>query len=97
MGGFRDASALAALLAALIGPFRRSGVSAVAGIESRGFPLGGACAAAPDVGFVPVRKEGALFPGSKLRESTTANYRGRVSELLLQRSSVSPGEGAVGR
>jgi adenine phosphoribosyltransferase len=86
---FRDAGAFAAVLRGLIAPFRDAGITAVAGIESRGFLLGGACAAQLGVGFVPIRKSGTLFPGAKLRGQTDLDYRGNVHELQMQQASVS--------
>ncbi|HXY19788.1 MAG TPA: adenine phosphoribosyltransferase [Gemmatimonadales bacterium] len=53
-GGFRD------VVAALAGRFEKSGATKVAGIEARGFILGGAVAHRLGVGFVPVRKQGKL-------------------------------------
>ena len=44
----------------LVQPFAGSGVYRVAGIEARGFILGGAVAHQLSVGFVPIRKKGKL-------------------------------------
>jgi adenine phosphoribosyltransferase len=41
-------------------PFRYAGITQVAGIESRGFFLGGGIARSLHAGFVPVRKAGKL-------------------------------------
>jgi adenine phosphoribosyltransferase len=49
---FRDAEALRTVVAALAEPFRAEGITAVCGIESRGFLLGGAVAVELGVGFV---------------------------------------------
>ncbi|MFG2651295.1 hypothetical protein [Streptomyces sp. NPDC048436] len=54
---FRDAKALAVVVA-LVAPLRDERVTAVVGIESRGFLLGGAAAVELGVGFVPVCPEG---------------------------------------
>ncbi|MEU5582701.1 hypothetical protein ABZ791_28285 [Streptomyces huasconensis] len=51
---FRDAEALAVVVAALAAPFRAEQITAVVGIESRGFLLGGAAAVELGVGFVPL-------------------------------------------
>jgi adenine phosphoribosyltransferase len=45
---------------ALSAPFRDAGVHKVAGIEARGFILGGAVANRLGAGFVPLRKKGKL-------------------------------------
>lgn len=84
---FRDATALTAVVDALVAPFRDH-VHAVAGLESRGFVLGGAAATALGVGFIPIRKAGALFPGPRASTSTGADYRGRRTELMVQRLSI---------
>ncbi|RSM67595.1 phosphoribosyltransferase [Kibdelosporangium aridum] len=89
---FRDPAALAEIVEALAKPFRGSGVTTVAGIESRGFLLGGAVAVAMGVGFTAIRKQGAIFPGPKVRRVTSADYRGNETELLLQRASLAPGD-----
>jgi adenine phosphoribosyltransferase len=36
-------------------------------------------------GVVPIRKRGAIFAGPKYSRTTTPDYRGRSTELLLQR------------
>lgn len=41
-------------------PFRRSGITAVAGMEARGFIFGALVAQELDVGFIPLRKPGKL-------------------------------------
>lgn len=88
---FRDPVALAAVVAGLSEPFRGAGVTAVAGVESRGFLLGGAVAVQLGVGFVAVRKPGSLFPGPKQRQPTGRNYRGISGQLLIQRESIAAG------
>lgn len=45
---------------ALSAPFRAAGIHKVAGIEARGFILGGAVAHRLGAGFVPLRKKGKL-------------------------------------
>jgi adenine phosphoribosyltransferase len=67
-----------------------SGASKVAGVESRGFILGGAVAAAVGVGFVPIRKETGLFPGDKLTVRADADYRGHQHLLRMQRDALRP-------
>jgi adenine phosphoribosyltransferase len=47
-------------VAGLAEPFRGMGIDKVAGIEARGFILGGAVAFEIGAGFVPVRKSGKL-------------------------------------
>lgn len=57
---FADAQGFKAAIAQLAEPFRTLPVDAVAGIEARGFILGGAVADRLGCGFVPVRKKGKL-------------------------------------
>ncbi|MFE0463989.1 phosphoribosyltransferase family protein [Kitasatospora sp. NPDC058965] len=85
---FRDGPALAAVVRGLVEPFRRAGVTAVVGVESRGFLLGGAAAVQLGVGFVPVRKAGGLFPGPKLARDTDPDYRGLRHTLRLRRDAL---------
>ncbi|MFD4633937.1 phosphoribosyltransferase family protein [Streptomyces sp. NPDC058284] len=85
---FRDARAFAAVVAGLVEPFREAQVTAVCGIESRGFLLGGAAAVELGVGFVAVRKGQGLFPGDKVERRSTPDYRGHEHRLRLQRSSL---------
>ena len=44
----------------LVDPFREHEITAVAGMEARGFIFGSLCALELDVGFVPLRKPGKL-------------------------------------
>ena len=55
-----DGSALREVVAALIAPFADVGVTAVAGMEARGFIFGSLAAYALGVGFIPLRKPGKL-------------------------------------
>jgi adenine phosphoribosyltransferase len=89
---FRDAQALAAVVAGLVEPFRGEQITAVCGIESRGFLLGGAAAVELGVGFVPVRKGEGLFPGDKVVWQSAPDYRRLRHTLRLQRSSLAPGD-----
>jgi adenine phosphoribosyltransferase len=92
---FRDPIAFRTVIQALADPYRTVGVTAVAGVESRGFLLGGAVAMELGVGFVAIRKAGALFPGRKIRQRTEPDYRGNRPELLLQEDSVSPSDQVI--
>ncbi|HEY3776635.1 MAG TPA: adenine phosphoribosyltransferase [Rhizomicrobium sp.] len=57
----------------LVGPYRGVRIDRVAGIEARGFILGGAVAHQLSVGFVPVRKKGKL-PWQVLGEDYELEY-----------------------
>lgn len=89
---FRDAKAVAAIVAGLVEPFRDKRITAVCGIESRGFLLGGAAAVELGVGFVPVRKGEGVFPGDKVARQSSPDYRRLRHTLRLQRSSLGSGD-----
>ncbi len=55
-----DREGLRATVDALVQPFLHAGIDLVAGIEARGFILGGAVAHGLGRGFVPIRKKGKL-------------------------------------
>ncbi|HTT84515.1 MAG TPA: adenine phosphoribosyltransferase [Rhizomicrobium sp.] len=57
----------------LVRPYRGVRIDRVAGIEARGFILGGAVAHQLSVGFIPVRKKGKL-PWQVLSEDYTLEY-----------------------
>ncbi len=57
---FADASGFRRTVDELLLPFAGQKIDAVAGIEARGFILGGAVAHQLSVGFIPVRKKGKL-------------------------------------
>lgn len=56
----RDARTLQLAVDGLVAPFRDAGVTAVVGMEARGFIFGALAAAALGAGFVPLRKPGKL-------------------------------------
>ena len=55
-----DAAALQQAVNELVAPFETQTIAKVAGIEARGFIVGGAVAARLGAGFVPLRKKGKL-------------------------------------
>lgn len=65
--------ALANACALLAEPFKDAGVTAVAGIESRGFIFGSIVAQMLNAGFVPIRKPGKL-PWTTRRHEYTLEY-----------------------
>lgn len=60
--------------------FAHAGVQAVAGIEARGFILGGAIADRLGCGFVPLRKKGKL-PWKTIGEEYTLEYGVDIIEM----------------
>jgi adenine phosphoribosyltransferase len=68
-----DPGALRYTVDALAEPYRRSKVTRVAAIESRGFIFGSCVARILDAGFVPIRKPGKL-PWTTLRNEYVLEY-----------------------
>ena len=61
-------------------PYLGQKIDKVAGLEARGFILGGAVAYHLGCGFVPIRKQGKL-PGSVISQEYTLEYGQAVLEL----------------
>ena len=61
-------------------PFEDAKVDAVAGIEARGFILGGAIADRLECGFIPIRKKGKL-PWKTIGQEYTLEYGVDVIEI----------------
>jgi adenine phosphoribosyltransferase len=59
---FANSALFGRCVEALVEPYREDGVTHVAGVEARGFLLGGAAAAALGVGFVAIRKAAGRRP-----------------------------------
>ena len=76
----------------LVRPWRDERVDHVAGIEARGFILGGALAYQLQAGFVPIRKKGKL-PHSTVRVAYSLEYG--LDEMEMHRDAVAPGERIV--
>jgi adenine phosphoribosyltransferase len=73
----------------LVQPWLEAKVDRVAGIEARGFILGGAVAHALGAGFVPIRKKGKL-PHETVRVAYSLEYG--VDEMEIHRDGVRRGE-----
>jgi adenine phosphoribosyltransferase len=85
----RDARAFALTVDALIEPWRDQRVDKVAGIEARGFILGGAVAHGLKCGFVPIRKRGKL-PHETVRVAYSLEYG--VDEMEMHTDAIHAGE-----
>ena len=70
-------------------PWRAARIDCVAGIEARGFILGGAIAHELSAGFVPIRKKGKL-PHATVRVAYSLEYG--LDEMEMHRDAVAPGE-----
>lgn len=79
-----DHNSLQAVLDGLAAPWRNTGITAVVGIESRGFLLGAAVADRLGVGFHAIRKQGSLFAGRTHTTTTGLDYRGNQHTLSLR-------------
>lgn len=88
LGLFADGLFLRRTAEALAAPFDAAGVTKVAGVEARGFILGTAVALELGLGFAPIRKHGAIHPGPKTRVRTSPDWRGRETDLVLQRGAL---------
>ncbi len=73
-------------------PWGDAGVERIAGIEARGFILGGAVAHRIGAGFVPIRKKGKL-PHETVRMPYALEYG--VDEIEMHRDALKPGEPVV--
>lgn len=70
---FGDPEGLKLAVAQIVEAFKDTEITAVAGLEARGFIIGGAVAERLGTGFVPLRKKGKL-PGKTLSEDYTLEY-----------------------
>ncbi len=76
----------------LVHPFAGLRIDKVAGIEARGFILGGAVAHQLSSGFVPIRKKGKL-PHDTVRIAYSLEYG--IDEMEMHRDAIQPGEKVV--
>lgn len=76
----RDPGALRAACELLTEPFRDAGITAVAGIESRGFIFGSVVAQNLGAGFIPIRKPGKL-PWTTRRHEYVLEYGSDALEI----------------
>ncbi|MEM7522492.1 MAG: adenine phosphoribosyltransferase [Pseudomonadota bacterium] len=73
----------------LLHPYAGRRIDRVAGLEARGFILGGAVAHQLSVGFTPIRKKGKL-PGVTIEEAYQLEYGEAIVEL--RDDAIQPGE-----
>ncbi|KQR33672.1 MULTISPECIES: adenine phosphoribosyltransferase [Rhizobium/Agrobacterium group] len=76
----------------LVNPYAGTKVDKIAGIEARGFILGGAMAHQLSTGFVPIRKKGKL-PHTTVRVAYSLEYG--VDEMEMHVDAVQPGEKVI--
>ena len=76
----------------LVHPWAGSKIDKVAGIEARGFILGGAVAHQVSAGFVPIRKKGKL-PHTTVRIAYSLEYG--IDEMEMHADAIHPGERVI--
>ncbi|NBR12476.1 MAG: adenine phosphoribosyltransferase [Alphaproteobacteria bacterium] len=76
----------------LVQPFAGGKVDQVAGIEARGFILGGAVAHQLSSGFIPIRKKGKL-PHDKVSIAYSLEYG--VDEMEVHKDAITPGQSVI--
>jgi len=84
-----DARAFRRAIDELVQPWAGTKVDKIAGIEARGFILGGAIAHQLSAGFVPIRKKGKL-PHTKVSIAYSLEYG--LDEMEMHEDAVTPGE-----
>ena len=84
-----DARAFRRAVDQLVDPWAGSKIDKVAGIEARGFILGGAVAHQLSAGFVPIRKKGKL-PHATLSVAYSLEYG--IDEMEMHTDALAPGE-----
>jgi adenine phosphoribosyltransferase len=87
-----DARAFRRAIDELVQPYAGSKVSKVAGIEARGFILGGAVAHQMSAGFIPIRKKGKL-PHETVSIAYSLEYG--VDQMEMHKDAVVRGEKVV--
>jgi len=84
-----NAQGFKAAIERMAAPYAHAKVQAVAGIEARGFILGGAIADRLGCGFVPLRKKGKL-PWKTIGQEYTLEYG--VDIIEMHEDAIRPGE-----
>ena len=86
---FADARGFRMAIDQLLTPYAGMRIDKVAGLEARGFILGGAVAHQLSTGFVPIRKKGKL-PGPTIAQDYKLEYGEAVMEI--HDDALLPGE-----
>ncbi|MEO3385155.1 adenine phosphoribosyltransferase [Mesorhizobium sp. CAU 1741] len=76
----------------LVHPWAGAKIDKIAGIEARGFILGGAIAHQMSAGFVPIRKKGKL-PHDTVRVAYSLEYG--LDEMEMHKDAIAPGEKVI--
>ena len=87
-----DARGFRSAIAQMAAPFAAAKVAAVAGIEARGFILGGAVAHQVSAGFVPIRKKGKL-PHKRVSIAYSLEYG--LDEMEMHEDAAEKGDRVI--
>ena len=87
-----DAQAFRRTVDQLVAPWAGAKIDKIAGIEARGFILGGAVAHQLSSGFVPIRKKGKL-PHTTVRIAYSLEYG--VDEMEVHEDAIPSGERVI--
>ena len=87
-----DARAFRRAVDELVQPWAGTKIDKVAGIEARGFILGGAVAHQLSAGFIPIRKKGKL-PHTTVRIAYSLEYG--IDEMEMHADAIHPGERVI--
>jgi adenine phosphoribosyltransferase len=87
-----DAGAFRRAVDQLVHPWAGNKIDKVAGMEARGFIIGGAVAHQLSAGFVPIRKKGKL-PHTTVRIAYSLEYG--IDEMEMHVDAVAPGERVI--
>lgn len=87
-----DARAFRRTVDELVHPWAGSKIDKIAGVEARGFILGGAIAHQMSAGFVPIRKKGKL-PYDTVRVAYSLEYG--IDEMEMHKDAVKEGEKVI--
>ena len=87
-----DARAFRRAVDELVRPWAGSKIDKVAGMEARGFILGGAVAHQVSAGFVPIRKKGKL-PHKRVSIAYSLEYG--IDEMEMHEDAVAKGERVI--
>ncbi|MFQ5531721.1 MAG: adenine phosphoribosyltransferase [Candidatus Nanoarchaeia archaeon] len=86
---FKDSEGIKKVIDILYNRYKDKGIQIVAGIESRGFIIGGSLAEKLGVGFVPIRKKGKL-PAEIISQEYALEYGTDIVEI--HKDAIQPGQ-----
>src|SRR3954453_1823263 len=87
-----DARAFRRAVDELVQPWAGRKIDKVAGMEARGFIIGGAVAHQVSAGFIPIRKKGKL-PHTTVRIAYSLEYG--IDEMEMHVDAIQPGERVI--